>query len=128
MNRIWRYWTGPEHIIHWNRNSDLCRTVRAENDLRKGGRFSYRMEAIGGGSCHDFSGEFIDLTVHSRLVIRLDDGRNLTVDFRETGPGVVEIEERFETDLKQPADIQRRARQEILNSFRAYVEEKEKRA
>ena len=45
VEKVWQFWTGPEHIKQWNNASDDWHTPRAENDLRVGGRFEARMEA-----------------------------------------------------------------------------------
>ena len=50
VEKVWEYWTKPEHITQWNNASDDWHTPRAENDLRVGGSFSCRMEAKDGVS------------------------------------------------------------------------------
>ena len=40
VEKVWEYWTKPEHITQWNNASDDWHTPHAENDLRPGGRFS----------------------------------------------------------------------------------------
>jgi uncharacterized protein YndB with AHSA1/START domain len=39
IEKVWNYWTEPEHIKNWNNASDDWHTPNAENDLRKGGKF-----------------------------------------------------------------------------------------
>ena len=48
VEKVWEYWTKPEHITQWNNASDDWHTPRAENDLRVGGSFVSRMEAKDG--------------------------------------------------------------------------------
>src|SRR5947209_20251448 len=48
VENVWEYWSKPEHVIKWNQASDDWHTTRGENDLRKGGKFSFRMEAKDG--------------------------------------------------------------------------------
>lgn len=45
MDKVWEYWTKPEHIVKWNSASEDWHTPRAENDLRVGGTFTSRMES-----------------------------------------------------------------------------------
>ena len=33
VEKVWKFWTEPGHIIHWNNASDAWHTPRAENDL-----------------------------------------------------------------------------------------------
>jgi uncharacterized protein YndB with AHSA1/START domain len=54
IEKIWRFWTISEHVIKWNNASDDWHTPKAENDLKPGGRFNYRMEAKDGSSGFDF--------------------------------------------------------------------------
>jgi len=58
LEKVWKLWTEPEHIIRWNFASDDWQTPRAENDLREGGRFLWRMEAKDGSSGFDFEGVY----------------------------------------------------------------------
>ncbi len=39
VDKVWKFWTGPEHIVKWNSPSDDWHTTRAENDLQVGGKF-----------------------------------------------------------------------------------------
>ena len=48
VEKVWKFWTTPEHITKWNKASDDWHTTRAENDLRAGGKFVSRMEAKDG--------------------------------------------------------------------------------
>ena len=44
VEKVWKYWNGPEHITKWAAASDDWHTTRSENDLRVGGSFVSRME------------------------------------------------------------------------------------
>jgi len=48
IEKVWKFWTTPEDIVKWNNASDDWHTAHAENDLRVGGSFIYRMEAKDG--------------------------------------------------------------------------------
>jgi uncharacterized protein YndB with AHSA1/START domain len=37
VEKVWEYWTKPEHIIKWNNASDDWHSPTAKNDLRVGG-------------------------------------------------------------------------------------------
>ena len=43
---VWNSWTTPDKIIKWNFASDDWICPSAKIDLREGGKFNYRMEAI----------------------------------------------------------------------------------
>ncbi|HXV45080.1 MAG TPA: SRPBCC domain-containing protein [Nitrososphaera sp.] len=61
VEKVWKLWTTPEHITKWNNASDDWHTPRAENDLRVGGKFLYRMEAKNGSIGFDFVGVYDEI-------------------------------------------------------------------
>jgi uncharacterized protein YndB with AHSA1/START domain len=56
VEKVWEYWTRPEHITKWNSASEDWHTPWAKNDLRTGGNFSSRMEAKDGSMGFEFGG------------------------------------------------------------------------
>ena len=58
VEKVWKLWTNPEHVTQWNHASDDWHSPRAENDLRPGGNFLYRMEAKDGSFGFDFTGTY----------------------------------------------------------------------
>ena len=52
--KVWDYYTNPEHITKWNfASNDWCCPL-ASNDLKVGGRYLARMEAKDGSFGFDF--------------------------------------------------------------------------
>ena len=43
IEKVWKYWTEPEHITQWSFASDDWHAPCAKNDLHIGGAFSSRM-------------------------------------------------------------------------------------
>jgi uncharacterized protein YndB with AHSA1/START domain len=121
VEKIWEYWTSPEHITKWNHASDDWHTTRAENDLRVGGKFSARMEAKDGSFGFDYWGIYDNLTPNQLIESTLGDGRSLKVNFTKNGneTKVVEI---FEAEGTNPVEMQRAGWQAILDNFKKYVE------
>lgn len=121
VSRVWDLWTVPHHIIHWNQASDDWHTARAENDLKKFGRFLFRMEARDGSFGFDFSGEY-RIVINQKLIeFILDDSRKVTITFSEEKNGTL-ITESFEAEETHPVEMQKEGWQAILNSFRKYAE------
>ena len=58
VEKVWAYWSKPEHITKWNNASDDWHTPWAKNDLRVGGSFSSRMEAKDGSFGFEFAGVY----------------------------------------------------------------------
>ena len=121
LEKIWRFWTQPEHIVHWNNASGDWHTPRAENDLRPGGSFSYRMEAKDGSFGFDFGGVYSQVVEYQRIVYTIEDGRKVQVHFTEAGNGI-RIVENFEAESLNPVEVQQGGWQAILDNFKKYVE------
>lgn len=119
--KVWELWSGPEHIVQWNTASEDWHTPRAENDLRVGGKFLSRMEAKDGSFGFDFGGTYDEVVPHKYIAYTLDDGRKVTVDFKEK-PGETEVVTLFEAENQNSLEMQRDGWQAILDSFKKYVE------
>ena len=122
IEKVWQYWTQPEHIVHWNHASDEWHTPRAENGLRKDGRFNYRMEAKVGSMGFDFTGTYTVVVVNKNIQYVLGDGRKVQILFSETNDGIL-VEEKFEAENIHSVEMQKNGWQAILNNFKKYIEE-----
>jgi len=121
INRVWKFWTSPEHIIHWNNASDDWHTPRAENDFRVGGSFLSRMEAKNGSFGFDFAGAYNEIKTHELIIYTLFDGRKVRINF-ETAGNATTIIESFEAESENSVEIQKSGWQSILNNFKRYAE------
>jgi uncharacterized protein YndB with AHSA1/START domain len=122
LEKIWRYWTEPAHIIHWNFASDDWCAPRATNDLTKGGKFSFRMEAKDGSFGFDLEGVYDRVEIQKRIDYTLSDGRKVMVEFVNDGSTCKVVEE-FEAETENSEELQRAGWQAILDNFKKYVEE-----
>jgi uncharacterized protein YndB with AHSA1/START domain len=121
IEKVWKYWTSPEHIIHWNNASEDWFTPKAENDLREGGKFLYRMEAKDGSAGFDFGGVYDDIKTNELITYTISDGREVKISFRTNGIET-KIAETFEVENTHPIEMQRTGWQSILNNFKKYTE------
>jgi len=121
VNRVWRCWTSPEHIIHWNNASDDWHTPHAENDFRVGGSFLARMEAKDGSFGFDFAGAYNEIKPHETIKYTLFDGRKVHIYFA-SGKDSTTIVESFEAEDQNPIEMQKAGWQSILDNFKKYVE------
>ena len=120
--QLWQYYTLPEHITRWNFAAESWCCPRAENDLRKGGRLNWRMEARDGSMGFDFSGHYEEVKPYSQISYQIDDGRKVWIELKE-GPGpATTIIQRFEADETQPLSLQQEGWQSILHNFKHYAE------
>jgi uncharacterized protein YndB with AHSA1/START domain len=120
--KVWEYWTKPEHIIKWNSASPDWHTPRAENDVRPGGKFSSRMEAKDGSMGFDFWGTYDQVDENKLITYTMGDGRKVEVHFTENGKQT-DILEIFDAEETNPVEMQQFGWQSIMNSFKTYTEE-----
>lgn len=120
IEKIWQYWTAPEHIMRWNKASDDWCTPAANNDLSVGGKFK-RMEARDGSMGFDFEGPDTNIQFNEVIEYTLADARNVKIDFVKKGDAVTVIES-FEAENTNSIELQKGGWQAILNNFKKYVE------
>lgn len=123
IDTVWAAWTTPDDINQWNAASDDWHNPRSSNDLRPGGRFSYRMEARDGSFGFDFEGTFTQVVSQKLIEYVLGDDRSVTIRFEPTETGV-QVVETFQAEDVNAAELQKQGWQSILNRFAAYVESK----
>lgn len=121
VEKVWKLWSDPKHIIHWNNASDDWHTPNAENDLRVGGKFLSHMEAKDGSIGFDFTGKYIKVEQHKLIEYTIDDGRNVLVSFVSNGTETT-VTETFEAEQMHTIDMQKSGWQSILDNFKRYVE------
>ncbi len=121
VEKVWEFWSKPEHIKKWNAASDDWHTTKAENDLRVGGSFSARMEAKDGSFGFDFGGVYDAVTTNEYIEYTLGDGRNVKVNFTAKG-NTTKVVESFEAESENPVEMQKGGWQAIMDNFKKYVE------
>ncbi|MEQ8714260.1 MAG: SRPBCC family protein [Cyclobacteriaceae bacterium] len=120
IQRVWKLWTTPEHIMNWNHANAEWHTPRASNDLKTGGAFVYHMAAKDGSMAFDFGGTYTKVVTCDLIAYQLADGREVMVSFRSVDDST-EVIETFDPD-DNPIDMQQQGWQAILNNFKAYAE------
>lgn len=121
IQKVWDCFTQAQHVTGWNFASDDWFCPTAQNDLRPGGRFSYRMEARDGSFGFDLEGQFDTLEAPASLTYHFDDDRRIEVRFTTTATGT-QIEQDFEPESQNPRELQEQGWQAILNNFAAYCD------
>ena len=119
--KVWEYWTKPEHITKWNFASDDWHCPHAENDLRVGGKLTSRMEARDGSFGFDFEGVYDEIIDGKKIVYTIADGRQVVTDFENAG-NATKVTTVFDAENENPIDMQRAGWQAILDNFKRYVE------
>lgn len=121
VEKVWQYWTSPQHIMHWNNASDDWHTPWAENDVQVGGQFTSRMEAKDGSMGFDFKGTYTNVQEHELIEYELEDGRKVRVLFAGAGKETT-ITESFDAEQTHSLEMQQAGWQAILDNFKNYVE------
>lgn len=121
IEKVWEYYNLPEHITKWNNASEDWHTPRAENDLRVGGKFVFRMEAKDESMGFDFGGIYNEVEEKKLIKYTIDDGRKVVVEFSGNAKET-KVVINFEAENENPVERQREGWQAILNNFKKYVE------
>lgn len=121
VEKVWKYWNGPEHIMKWCNPSDDWHAPKAENDLRVGGKFSTRMEAKDGSFGFDFGGVYDEVKTNELIAYTMDDGRTVKIIFNGEG-NTTKVTETFEAESQNPVEMQQGGWQAILDNFKKHTE------
>ena len=122
IEKVWDYFSNPKHIVKWNNASDDWHTPSAENDLRAGGNFLYRMEAKDGSFGFDFGGKYDVVEKNKYIEYNIGDGRKVKVSFNTAGNNQTHITENFEAENTHSIEMQKSGWQNILDNFKKYTE------
>ena len=121
LEKVWEFWTKPEHITKWCFASDDWHAPSSSSDLKVSGKLSTRMEAKDGSFGFDFWGIYNEIKPNEKLAITMGDGRKWDTYFTVVDGGVKVIEE-FEAESENPIEMQQTGWQMILNNFKKHVE------
>lgn len=122
VEKVWEYWTEPEHIKKWNNASEEWHTIFAENDLRVGGKFLSRMEAKDGSAGFDFWGIYDEVKLYEVIESTLGDERKVKITFVGKEE-YTEVTESFEAEDINSIEMQQAGWQAILDNFKKHTEE-----
>lgn len=121
IQKVWECWKQPEHITKWNNASNDWFTPHAENDLKPGGKFVYRMEAKDGSMGFDFGGMYDVVKDNEYIEYTIGDGRKVKVTFSTEGD-TTKVMESFEAENAHSLELQKTGWQNILDNFKTYTE------
>ena len=121
VEKVWNFWSLPEHITQWCAASDDWHAPKAENDLTVGGKFSTRMEAKDGSFGFDFGGVYDEVKKNELIEYTLGDGRKVVVTFAGNG-NETKVVETFDAESTNSIEMQQGGWQAILDNFKKYTE------
>jgi uncharacterized protein YndB with AHSA1/START domain len=120
IEKVWECYTMPKHITKWNNASPDWHTPRAENDLRVGGKFIFRMEAKDESMGFDFGGVYDEVEEKKLIKYTIGDGRKVEVEFAGNDEET-KVVINFEAESENSIEKQRAGWQAILDNFKKYV-------
>lgn len=118
--KVWDYYTQPEHITKWNFADPSWHCPTATNEMVVGGQYLARMEAKDGSFGFDFEAVYTEINQRENFTY-VGGGRSIIVEFKETN-GQTEIVIRFDPEKENSIDLQRKGWQAILDNFKKYTE------
>lgn len=121
VEKVWKFWSEPKHIMQWCTASDDWHTPYADNDLRKDGKFKSTMAAKDGSFSFDFEGVYTNVQPNKVIEYTMGDGRTAKIIFTENG-NETKVVESFDAESSNPIEMQRGGWQAILDNFKKYTE------
>lgn len=119
--KVWDYYTKPEHIAKWNFAADSWCCPSASNDMRVGGKYFARMEAKDGSFGFDFEAVYNEITEGESFTYTMPDNRVVNAVFKEL-ESQTEVLINFDAENENPVELQQQGWQAILDNFKRYVE------
>jgi uncharacterized protein YndB with AHSA1/START domain len=120
-NKVWDFWTKPEHITKWNFATEDWQCPKVKNDLRAGGKYFARMEAKDGSFGFDFEAVYNEVIDQKKLTYTMSDGRQATTVF-ENLDGSTKVTTAFDPENVNDPEMQRAGWQAIMDNFKKYAE------
>ncbi|WP_300489806.1 SRPBCC family protein [Flavobacterium sp.] len=120
-NKVWNYYTQPEHITQWNFADPSWHCPKASNDMQVGGTYSARMEARDGSFGFEFEATYDEISDGEHFSYTMPDGRQVTVTFHENDTAT-DLVIAFDPENQNPIEMQQSGWQAILNNFKKYAE------
>lgn len=121
IEKVWKYWTSPEHITQWNFADPSWQCPWAENDLQPGGVYKARMEARDGSFGFEFEAVYDEVSFPSVIAYTMADGRKAVTNFSESG-NITQVTTRFDAESQHSPEMQQKGWQAILDNFSKYTE------
>jgi uncharacterized protein YndB with AHSA1/START domain len=118
--KVWEYYTSPEHITQWNFADPSWHCPSATNDMKVGGVYKARMEARDGSFGFDFEAIYTEINNQESFTYQFGD-RLATIEFNNKN-NQTEVIITFDPETENSIELQKNGWQAILNYFKEYVE------
>lgn len=119
--KVWDFYTKPDHITKWNFAIDTWHCPSASNDMKVGGKYIARMEAKDGSFGFDFEAIYNDIIDGELFTYTMSDNRVATIKFSDISDKT-EVTIVFDAESENPIEMQQQGWQLILDNFKKYTE------
>lgn len=119
--KVWDFYTKPDHITKWNFAIDTWQCTYASNDMKVGGKYIARMEAKDGSFGFDFEAIYNDIIDGELFTYTMSDNRVATIKFNDVSDKT-EVTIVFDAESENPIEMQQQGWQLILDNFKKYTE------
>ena len=120
LQKVWDYYTKPEHIINWNFADPSWHCPTASNTMEVGGKYIARMEAKDGSFGFDFEAIYTEINVGKNFTYEFG-GRYANIEFNQLG-NHTEMSITFDPETENSVELQKQGWQAIINNFKQYTE------
>ena len=120
IQKVWDYYTSPEHITQWNFADPSWHCPSASNDMKIGGRYVARMEARDGSFGFDFEAIYTEINILESFIYQFGE-RFAKIEFNNMN-NQTEVIITFDPETENPIELQKNGWQAILNNFKNYTE------
>jgi len=118
--KVWNYYTDPEHITKWNFADPSWHCPSASNELKVGGIYNARMEARDGSFGFDFLAVYTEINLDNHFSYEFG-GRKADITFKDLN-GNTELTISFDPESENSIELQKNGWQAILDNFKNYTE------
>lgn len=121
QQKVWDFYTQPAHITRWNFAHPSWHCPSASNDMKVGGRYVARMEAVDGSFGFDFDAVYTEINDGQSFTYEFG-GRLANVYLKSLDETTTEICVTFDPETENPIEMQKAGWQAILDNFKQYTE------
>lgn len=120
IQKVWDYYTSPEHITQWNFADPSWHCPSASNDMKIGGRYVARMEARDGSFGFDFEAIYTEINILESFTYQFGE-RFAKIEFNDMN-NQTEVIITFDPETENSIELQKNGWQAILNNFKIHTE------
>lgn len=118
-DKVWDYYTQPEHIVNWNFADPSWYCPKAKNDVRVGGKYLVRMEAKDGDMGFDIEAIYTEVNQGKGFTYKFGN-REVTVAFSELDKAT-RVDMSIDPDNQHSVADQQAGWHTILKNFKDYT-------